>query len=153
MIWPKIQNKFPQSFLFKWYEQKGVYSSTCVHSNLFLKYMSLYFRFCVDFDHENYHTDVFCLSARFELSALSTVCDLDPIIKELLLSTTKNNYNLRNNFCINTNKYIKSHFSTASRYKMPFSYIFVHRTPLLSPGLGKCFAFTETNGNKYSRAR
>ena len=33
VIWPKIQNKFPQSFLFTWYEQKGVYSSTCVHSN------------------------------------------------------------------------------------------------------------------------
>ena len=57
-IWPKIQNKFWQSFLFTWYEQKGVYSSTRVHSNLLFKYISLYLRFCVDFDHENYHTDV-----------------------------------------------------------------------------------------------
>ena len=35
---------------------------------------------------------------------------------------------------------------------MLFSFIFIHRTPLLSPRLEKCFALMETNGNKYSRA-
>ena len=82
-IWPKIQNKFPQSFLFTWYEQIGVYSSTCVRSNLFFKYMSLYLRFCVDFDHKNYHTDVcfFLLQCSFRIARPLDLCDLDPAIK------------------------------------------------------------------------
>ena len=75
VIWPKIQNKFPQSFLFTWFEQKGVYSSTCVHSNLFLNYM------CVDSDHESYHTDVFLSQCSFRIERPLDLCDLDPAIK------------------------------------------------------------------------